>query len=230
MKKKIIFLTTILFTAIQLSAQVTDIEGNTYKTVKIGEQEWMAENLKTARFQNGDSIPTGKFFDVWESFDRPPSPGFVKMGWHNYYNWMAVNDERGLCPAGWKIPDNDDWQQLIDFLGGEEVAGKKLKSTEGWAYEEHIYDEDDEDYFNYTVEVHAGNGTNESGFNAKPGDIIESPGYITDYPVGMAHYWSQNRDNLKAYYIRLMAGNDNIEKSGIWLNSGLHVRCLRITP
>ena len=107
---------------------VKDIEGNTYKTVKIGEQLWMAENLKTTHYKNGDEMPTGLssgMFGKWVNttsgaytvYDNVPSNTDV---YGNLYNWYAVDDERGICPEGFHIPSEKEWKKLEIFLGMSE--------------------------------------------------------------------------------------------------------------
>jgi uncharacterized protein (TIGR02145 family) len=130
---------------------VKDIDGNSYKTVIIGEQIWMAENLKVTHYRNGDSIITGlasrldgKFA---KTFDKPPpissnylinhegayvvyndDPSNVDI-YGNLYNWYAVDDERGVCPEGWHVPTIYEWEELVDYLGGSDIAGGLLKDT-----------------------------------------------------------------------------------------------------
>ncbi|MDR4987475.1 MAG: fibrobacter succinogenes major paralogous domain-containing protein [Bacteroidales bacterium] len=108
---------------------VTDIEGNEYKTVVIGDQEWMAENLRVTRYNNGDAIPGGLNDTEWENtasgaYAVYPHTGISGLGsdeevlgaYGVLYNWFAVDDERGLCPAGWRVPGDEDWTQLVDSL------------------------------------------------------------------------------------------------------------------
>lgn len=115
-----------------------------YKTVKIGGQVWMAENLDVATFQNGDSIPQAKTIEAWITAGEMGAPaccyyendsiGGSKFG--RLYNWYAVNDSRGIAPRGWKVPSYDeDWEQLKFFLGKEntQTRGKLLKSLSHWA-------------------------------------------------------------------------------------------------
>jgi uncharacterized protein (TIGR02145 family) len=101
-----------------LTGTVTDIDSNTYKTVKIGDQWWMAENLKTKRYLNGDSIPniidslqwmnltTGAYCNYANSADMGELYGYL-------YNWYSVNDSRNIAPEGWHIPNNDEWTTLL---------------------------------------------------------------------------------------------------------------------
>lgn len=115
---------------------VSDIEGNVYRTVVIGGQEWMAENLRVSRYNNGDLIPTGLSNEDWGettegayaiypheggSWDDDPvedinSDDEMLAAYGILYNWYAVDDERGLCPDGWSVPGDDDWSQLVTYL------------------------------------------------------------------------------------------------------------------
>jgi len=110
---------------------VTDIDGNVYTTVKIGDQWWMAENLEAAHYRNGDSISNITVNTLWTALDTGAhciydnDPGRVG-NYGRLYNWYAVNDSRNIAPAGWHVATNDDWITLITFLGGEITAGDKL--------------------------------------------------------------------------------------------------------
>ena len=110
------------------------------QTVPIGTQVWMTKNLDVATFRNGDPIPEAKTAEEWEKagenkqpawcyYDNDPANG-AKYG--KLYNWYAVNDSRGLAPVGYHIPSDAEWTKLTDFLGGESVAGTKMKSKSGW--------------------------------------------------------------------------------------------------
>ena len=143
---------------------VTDIDGNTYSTIVIGDQEWMAENLKVTHYRNGDTIPNISIEGDWIGTTTGALCYYDNLV--NYgdtcgalYNWYAVDDIRGLAPEGWHIPSDEEWKQLEIYLGmnisdadtiyqrGTD-EGDKLKSAFGWN--------------------EGGNGTNESGFNARP--------------------------------------------------------------
>ena len=113
--------------------QLTDIDGNTYKTIQIGSQIWMAGNLKTTKYSNGSEIPlvTGSEWDTmtthgycWYNNDYK---SFGKI-YGALYNWYAAETGK-LCPAGWRVPSDDDWKTLSDYLGGELSAGGRLKET-----------------------------------------------------------------------------------------------------
>jgi uncharacterized protein (TIGR02145 family) len=127
------------------------------KEVKIGKQTWMTQNLNVEKFLNGSPIPEAKTDKEWEKanenhqpawcyYNNKPSKG-KKYG--KLYNWYAVNDPRGLAPEGWHIPSDAEWTSLTNYLGGENKAGEKIKSTQGWK----------NDY----------NGTNSTGLSCFPG-------------------------------------------------------------
>jgi len=197
--------------------------------ITIGNQVWMVENLNVEFFQNGDAIPEAqtekewyRAFEnnepAWCYYDNNPMNG-DKYG--KLYNWFAVIDNRGLCPEGWHIPTKVDWDFLMEFLGGENIAGGKLKSVSGWDDEQHS-------------EV----STNESGFTALPGGC-RSPsisGLVFSGLERIGYWWSATKGyhNL-AFYPFLIhnfigpGGNDGrvfyMNDGGE--NCGFSVRCVR---
>ena len=141
----------------------TDLDGNVYKTITIGTQTWMAENLKVSRFNDGTIIPLVYEYEYWGGGDilqggQPAyswpydNPITYKNTYGAFYNWYAVNTGK-LCPAGWHIPDNSEWNTLINYLGGDSIAGGKMKEsgTKHW-------------------EGPNLGATNESGFTALPSE------------------------------------------------------------
>jgi len=135
---------------------ITDIDGNKYNTIQIGNQLWMSENLRVTRFKDGQLIPVIEDDKEWDKagvekspavcvFQNKPANGKI---YGSLYNWPTVIDERGLAPEGWHIPSESEWKELEKFLGNRD-AGTKLKFTDGWYRKK--------------------NGTNESGFNGLPG-------------------------------------------------------------
>ena len=137
-------------------------------------------------------------------YDNDPSNG-EKYG--KLYNWYAVNDPRGLAPEGWKIPSDEDWTTLTDFLGGEDVAGTKMKSISGW--------EDN------------GNGTNESGFSVLPGGYRNDNGSF--YYIGKNGYWwsSTELSADDAWFRGLIYVSGSVSSHGNYKDKGFSVRCLR---
>ncbi len=123
---KLVFLMVIL-----IEASIVMSQGD-IKSVKIGNQVWMAENLNVDRYRNGDPINTGLTDQQWKVttqgafaiYDNIQANDLV---YGKLYNWYAVVDPRGLCPSGWHVPSDDEWTILTDYLGGWKVAGGKLK-------------------------------------------------------------------------------------------------------
>lgn len=128
----------IVFNCVDIYSQTFDINGLNYKSVLVGAQTWMAENLNVDEFKNGDSIPQAKTQLEWMEACKNKSPAWcyyendIQNGddFGKLYNWYAVSDERGLAPDGWHIPSNFEWREMFDYLGGINVAGNKLKSKE----------------------------------------------------------------------------------------------------
>ena len=113
---------------------VVDIDGNSYKTVKIGSQEWMAENLKTTKYRNGDSIKTTIPSTLDLTNETSPKYQWAYGGiesnvatYGRLYTWYAVTDSRNVCPIGWHIPSDSEWTILTNYLGGINTAGGKMK-------------------------------------------------------------------------------------------------------
>jgi uncharacterized protein (TIGR02145 family) len=113
---------------------VTDIDGNIYNTVTIGTQTWMGENLKVAHYRNGDAIPniadsatwSGLTTGAYSDFDNLAANGAI---YGKLYNWYSVDDNRNIAPKGWHVATDADWVTLSSFLGGDSIAGGKLKET-----------------------------------------------------------------------------------------------------
>jgi uncharacterized protein (TIGR02145 family) len=141
---------------------VKDVDGNVYKTVKIGNQWWMAENLEVTHYRNGDAIPkviqnnewialsTGAYSSCQNNKANDTTYGLL-------YNWYAVTDSRNIAPKGWHVPTDGEWQVLADSLGGPSVAGGKMKATGTVEASDGVW---------YSPNIGA---TNESGFAALPG-------------------------------------------------------------
>jgi uncharacterized protein (TIGR02145 family) len=179
----------------------------------------MTQNLNVDKFRNGDPIPEAKTDEEWSKAGENGEPAWCYYNnnpdngdrYGKLYNWYAVNDPRGLAPEGWKIPSDEEWSRLADFLGGESVAGTKMKSTDFWA-----------DYGGKS-----GNGTNESGFSGLPGgnrNVTGSFNYI-----GESGFWwssTEYRANY-AWFRYLFYGNGNVSRSNFSKRFGFSVRCLR---
>ena len=123
----------VLGSGVAATAQPTD-----YPAVQIAGLWWMQENLSVTRYQNGDSIPDGTAdHAAWAQLSTgawayPDSQAALRRSFGLLYNWYAVNDPRGLCPTGWRLPTHDEWTALTHALGGETKAGAVLKASQGW--------------------------------------------------------------------------------------------------
>ena len=201
-------------------SSISDIDGNSYNTVQIGTQCWIQSNLKVSKYRNGDAIPTGLSAAVWRSTNSGAYAIYLNNNandaiYGKLYNWYAVADNRGLCPTGWHVPTDAEWTTLTTYLGGEGVAGGKMKSV-GTAY-----------WNNSNV-----GATNESGFSGLPGGF-RNDGDTDYYNIGRgAFFWSateSSRDGF-AWARDLFDGDVIVTKvgdNGVDKNMGLSVRCLR---
>jgi uncharacterized protein (TIGR02145 family) len=170
---------------------VKDIDGNVYKTVKIGNQWWMAENLKVTHYRNGDEIPNRADDDEWNkgigaycNYNNDVTNFEIYGG---IYNWFAVDDSRKLAPEGWHVPTDDEWQVLVDYLGGDTLAGGKMKSTGTIEGGDGLWRGSNE------------GTTNESGFSALPGGYRYNHGVFDSYrchPLLLVFYREQWRHRL----------------------------------
>jgi len=207
----------------QFITPVTDIEGNLYKTVKIGNQVWMAENLKTTKYNNEAVIPNVTESSEWIGLTADAycwaqnNETTYKPLYGALYNWYAVATGN-LCPTGWHVPTNAEFETLEISLGmtAEEAAledfrgtdqGKKMKNNTGWPEGQ--------------------NGTNSSGFSALPAGyrahatgIFEGLGITT-------YFWTQTSVGSTATYRRLDGDNDKVFKESTYKHAGKSVRCLK---
>ena len=121
-------------TSLTSISQAIDIEGNIYPTITIGSQVWMRKNLRVTKYRNGETIPTNFSNDQWKNLTSGAYAIYLDNIYNDsifgkLYNWYTVADQRGLCPQGWHIPSDGEWTVLSDFLGGESIAGGKMKAT-----------------------------------------------------------------------------------------------------
>lgn len=163
-------------------------DGNVYKWVRIGTQVWMAENLNTSKFLNGDVIPIVVHNRQWSYLTTAACCNYENNDnfgetFGRLYNWFAVSDNRNMAPSGWHIPSHDEWSILINKLGGENIAGGKLKATGTslWSYSNI-------------------GATNQSGFSALPGGYRGGSGQFVF--KGLGGSWWSNKESIvgKAWY------------------------------
>jgi uncharacterized protein (TIGR02145 family) len=193
----------------------TDIDGHVYRTVKIFDQWWMAENLKVAHYRNGEAIPNVADKAAWSTltsgayceYDNDSSNS---SSYGYLYNWYAVNDNRGVAPTGWHVPGDAEWQILVDCLGGNAVAGGKMKEAG-------------------TVHWISPNtsATNESGFSAVPGGWRDIVGSFSDMGC-RAHVWSSTENGSNnAWHYGLNYGGSDVYRGDDSKLDGFSIRCVR---
>jgi len=193
---------------------VTDIDGNFYTSIKINGQEWMQENLKVSKFQNGDAINyvtdsaewTDTKADAYCYYNNDVSN---KNVFGALYNGTTFIDSRGLCPTGWSIPTESDWDTLITFLGGRTIAGDKMKSTGN------INDS--------TGDWNGGNNsTNESGMTILPAGIRHGygSGFLFLSEMAVVRFNASTGMSFDPY-------GPNVSYTSGQTNMGTSVRCLK---
>ena len=191
-------------------------DGYTYPSIVLGNgQEWMAENLRTTTYANGDPIPNITDDTQWENlttgaWSHYNNDSQYENPYGKLYNWYTVADPRNVCPTGWHVPTDAEWTTLTDYLGGESVAGGKMKSTGTQYWESPNTD-----------------ATNESGFSGLPGGLRNLSG--TFYGIGGNGYWwsstENGTDNAWDYNLTYYSGS--VYRNGNYKENGFSVRCLR---
>jgi uncharacterized protein (TIGR02145 family) len=179
--------------------------------VKIGQNYWMTKNLSVAFFSNGDSITFAKDKSEWRRLNSEGKPAWCyynddagnQAKYGLLYNWYALNDSRGLAPTGYRIANEEDWNNMIEILGGRAVAGKAIKSNNGWNDN--------------------GNGDNTTQFSANPAGKRDYNGEFMG--VGnVAVFWIKS-DNPSAIYFS--SYTYSADKWGMMPTYGFSVRCIK---
>ncbi|MBU1014205.1 MAG: hypothetical protein KKG99_14500 [Bacteroidetes bacterium] len=195
---------------------VTDTVGNVYKTIIIGTQTWMAENLRTTRYKNNLSIPLVTDHITWSNKTNSAYCWFnndaatYKSTYGALYNWYTVNTG-DLCPTGWHVPTDDEWTTLTTYLGGISVAGGKLKETGT----------------SHWLSPNTG-ATNETGFSAVPGGYRGDTGLFFYSGREGGFWWSSTTSNTSAAWYRIMYfGGYNVGRNYDSKKDGASVRCIK---
>jgi len=183
-----------------------DIDGNSYETVQIGDQCWMAENLKVTHYRDGTPIPTGTYCAYNNDTSYVDTYGWL-------YNGSVVTDSSGLAPFGWHVPNNTEWQALATYLGGISLAGGKMKEAglEHWA----------------SPNMGA---TNESGFTALPGGCrVYDLHYYFRNLTTVGYFWSSSAYHIggRSWEIRLYSDRESITFIDAWNGTAYSVRCIK---
>jgi len=195
---------------------VKDRDGNVYETVTIGTQVWMAENLKTTKYRNGEPITNVLVNSSWATLTTGAYCWYNNDATANksvygaLYNWFTVTDKRNIAPAGWHVPSNAEWNTLIKFLNGDSFAGGELKEalTSHWV----------------SPNFGANNG---SGFTALPGGYRKSDGVFTY--VGYCGGWWTSTEYSKsvAWYRYLDYSSSSVGRTSSFKKCGFSVRCVK---
>jgi uncharacterized protein (TIGR02145 family) len=219
------------FTTTSASTSITDIDGNVYSAVTIGNQEWLQQNLKTVRYNNGDLIGTTSTASLDISKESTPKYQWAYDGkesnvplYGRLYTWYAVNDNRNVCPTGWHVPTNAEWITLTDYLtnngygygGSRYKIAKSMAATSGW-----------------NTDGTAGNVGNDQGsnngssFTALPSGFRISTSF--SYAGGGGYWWSATEESTALawrgcalWYISGFVDNGYLEKQ-----DGFSVRCVK---
>jgi uncharacterized protein (TIGR02145 family) len=196
------------------SGTIKDIDGNVYTSVTIGTQIWMVENLKTTKNNDGSSIPNVSDALAWTTLTTPAycwynnDASTYKATYGALYNWYTVNLGK-LCPTGWHVPTDSEWTILTTYLGGESIAGGKIKEigTTHW-------------------ETPNTGATNECGFTALPGGLLTDAGrfFMNGYYSG---WWSSTENGNNAWERAVYTQENYVERSSVSKVIGFSVRCLK---
>lgn len=236
MKKQIFYLFAALMVVAILTGcekqdrteTVTDLMGNSYGIAKIGNQVWMTENLRVGHYRNGYEILSNLHED-WEWASAGPacavydyyyvdelnSDAEVIEAYGLLYNWTCVTSSWGLCPEGYHVPSRAEWQELVDYLGGEDVAGGKMKSKRTEPNEHPRW---------YKPNTGASDSYN---FHALPGGFRSFLGWY-DYIGYSGGWWAT--DELSGAFgamIEIYADSEGVSLTYRDKNEGLSVRCVK---
>lgn len=223
--KKVLIITGVaaMFTILSCRQSVKDktekIEADsTHLTafIKIGSQIWAIKNLNVATFRNGDPIPEAESQEEWKKASDEGKPAWCYYNgdtsngskYGKLYNWYAVHDGRGLAPKGWHIPSDKEWSSLVNYLGGDQVAGAVLKNASLWA--------------------NKGNGSNSSGFSALPAGFRTPNVYTFSMSGMMGPFWSSSEyDNAAAWSFKLSYDASTASCQVDPKIGGYSVRCIK---
>jgi len=200
---------------VDLDSEVVDVDGNTYNIVSIGTQIWLKQNLKVTHFQNGDPIQSVADSIQWMNCTSSAYCIYQNdvnnvATYGRLYNWHAINDSRNIALSGWHVPTDDEWQTLVDYLGGNAVAGGKMK--EGGILHWKSPNTD---------------ATNESGFTSLPGGFRYDHGYFA-YIGERAVFWSATESGSNDALFRILRYENSESINGIQSKgTGCSVRCIK---
>ena len=206
------------------TSTVTDVDGNVYKTVKIGNQWWMAENLKVTRFSDSSSVAFISVNALNSDWQNAMEAAYTSLNDGQYgllYNFPVVENTKNIAPDGWHVPTDEDWKMLekeigmsteeIQSLGWRgSIEAKKLTSlySVGWPEGTALF------------------GTDEYGFNAKPGGCRVFNGE-TNYQGNTAFWWTASTNGNEGWYRYIDANQTRIFKQYTYKGYGMSIRCVK---
>ncbi|MFM6953434.1 MAG: fibrobacter succinogenes major paralogous domain-containing protein [Sphingobacteriaceae bacterium] len=194
---------------------VTDADGNVYQTITIGTQTWTTENLKTTKYNDGTTIPYVADKPGWANLATPAYTFYAfdasnKATYGALYNWHTIKTGK-LAPAGWHVSTDADWQTLLAYLGGSSTAGDKLKEAGNTHWSQP-----------------ATNATNESGFTALPGGLIDAFGNFANINFSALFWTSTESDASNSIAYGLSAGGQAVTLSSLSPKSrGFSIRLVK---
>ena len=198
------------------SGTVTDIDGNVYHTVTIGTQVWMVENLRTTKYRDGTAVPNVTDDTAWYQLKTGGYCDYnndVNSSMGNYgrlYNWFAVADSHNLAPTGWHIPTDTEWTTLANYLGGESIAGGKLKEAG----------------LKHWLSPNTG-ATNETGFTAIPCGTRFWNGSLSEVNKRSVWWSSTMRDDNSVWLWDIYYNGGDLGRNGGFRQNGLSIRCVK---
>ena len=208
---------------------ISDVDGNVYRTVQIGNQVWMAENLRTSRYRNGDEIMNVPDNNDWQNLGQQPTGAWVyynnlpdNMVYGKLYNWYTVNDRRGLCPSGWRVATDNDWQQLERYLG---MAASEAGSS-GWrGADANVGGKLKDAGTSYWRGPNVG-ASNESGFSARAGGYRFTSGSFS-YLSFFGYWWTASEFDANNAWRRLLFNSrESVNRMNYDKRYGFSVRCV----
>lgn len=208
---------------------VSDIEGNEYRTVTIGTQEWMADNLRTTKYNDGTDISLVTNSFIWQTLETPGYAIYAIDDFEVYgylYNWYVVNTCK-VCPSGWHVPSDEEWSELIDYLvvngynsDGTQISNSVAKSLAAKDY----WSESDTDGA-------PGNNlslNNSTGFSAVGGGYRDDFGRFQGFNA-MGKFWSSTLSEYptSAYYYNISYNTRNVLRHTLYITNGFSIRCVK---
>lgn len=205
---------------------INDIVGNSYKTVIVGGQQWMAENLRTTKYNDGTPIPIVKDNIQWAN-NKVNNTKLPMMTWYDndsakysankfgaVYNYYAINlttnGNKNVCPTGWHMPSDDEWTILANYLGGHSIAGGRMKEagTANW------------------ISPNIG-ATNDAMFSVLPGGFRNYDGKFVSKGVYIEYWSTTEKSDSEAWDTECDTGTDDLGRDEADKRNGFYCRCIK---